>query len=307
MVCHIISRFGLAAIIIFARPVHAEEQVVKAEKRKIPVYEASVGTVQSQRRVVVSAQISGQVISVKTETGQSVAKDEVVIELDDREVRARYEQASAQYDRIKGFLERKAATAEQMENAEAQFIQAKAALSYTRIRAPITGVVSEKTVEPGDLAWPGRSLLVLYDPSALRLEAQVREGLAKYLNQGAKYKVQLPALGREVEGILSEVVPSADPASRSFDARVNFESMPNVFPGMFGRLEFAIGEREAIVAPSAAITNVGQLPMVNVKRADGFERRLVTVGEEIAPGISEILSGLNGSESLIIPSAETKE
>ena len=175
-------------------------------------------------------------------------KDDILVELDDREIKARFEQASAQYARIKGFFEKKAATAEQMESVESAYLQARAALSYTKIRSPIDGAVSGKQVQAGDLAWPGRSLLSVYNPEALRLEASVREGLLSRIKKGGRYRIQLPAVGKTVEGVLAEVVPSANPASRSFDVRVDFDRIEGCPRNV--RAPSICGGREACCAGS---------------------------------------------------------
>ncbi|MBW1933626.1 MAG: biotin/lipoyl-binding protein, partial [Deltaproteobacteria bacterium] len=114
-------------------------------------------------------------------------------------------QAEAHYNRTKTYFDQQAATKNDLEQAEASHKQAKAgveqarkgmvgadagveqakgvveegrvSLGYTKILASQAGEVAKRLAEPGDLAWPGKSLLILYAPGALRLEAHVREGL----------------------------------------------------------------------------------------------------------------------------------
>lgn len=234
-------------------------------------------------------------------------------------------QAKANYERVQKLLERGVATTEMMELAEARYLQTEAAvaeavaaiaaadagvlqarnvvaeaevaLGHTRIPAPISGAVAERTAEPGDLALSGRTLLVLLDPSSLRLEAQVREGLIGRIRKGDRFDLQIPAVGRTVPGVVDELIPAADPLSRTFRVRVNFDAPGGVHPGMFARLRIPLGEREVVRVPAAAVARVGQLETVLLEREAGrWQRRLVTTGTAFADGTVEVLSGLKGGE-----------
>jgi len=247
-----------------------------------------------------------------------------------KQARARAEavltQAEASFERVRTLFSRGSATQEELdavesgklgaqagvedsaaaiEAAEARIDQmeqvvaeAKVALEHTRILAPLDGVVAERRVEPGDLALPGKTLLEVLDPRALRLLAQVREGLIARIEHGAHLPVVLPALGRTVEGTVSEVIPSADPLSRTFRVRVDFDWFEGVYPGMFGRLRIPLGEREVVALPADAVVRVGQLETVTVKVEDHWERRLVQTGLALDDGRIEVLSGLGGGEQV---------
>lgn len=237
---------------------------------------------------------------------------------------ARLVRASSEANRVQGLAKQQAATTQQLEAAEADLADARAAvagaeaailaaraqvaqsaqvvaeaqiaLSHTKIVAPIDGVVSERTVEPGDLASPGRTLLVLLDPHALRLTAHVREQSIGFVRAGAQLDVELPALATTLQGTVAELLPSADPASRSFAVRIDLPADSGARPGMFGRMKVPIGERELVAAPKRAIARVGQLQTALVKRDARWERRLVTTGAALEGERVEVLSGLDGGE-----------
>ena len=269
-----------------------------AVRGAVPIVEEAVGPVDSRRRVVVAAQVIARVLAVGPAVGDQVAAGVPLVTLDDSDVAARFTRARAQYQRVRGFLARQAATAEQMETAEAEYRQAEAAMAHTRIAAPIAGIVAERHVEPGDLASPGHPLLVLLDPTALRLEARVREGLIGRIVPGATLDVRLPTADLTVRGTVAEVLPAADPQSRTFEVRVDFDPVPGVHPGMFGRLRVPVGEREVVRVPAAAVTRVGQLETVLVQRDGAWSRRLVTTGATLPGGDVEVLSGLAGGETV---------
>lgn len=243
---------------------------------------------------------------------------------------ARLTQAASRHERTQRLLASKTITPEAAETAEADWLAAKAsvaetdaaiaaaeaqieqakqvvaeaevALGHARIQSPIRGVVSERHVEPGDLALPGRTLLVVLDPRATRLEAQVREALIARIATGQTLDVVVPAANSKAGGMVAEIVPSADPLSRTFTVRVDFGPLEGVHPGMFGRLSIPAGTREVVRVPAAAVARVGQLETVVVKTGDRWERRLVTTGALGADGSIEVLSGLSGGETVGLPS-----
>lgn len=281
----------------------APARIAVAERAATPIFEDAVGTVRSLRQVTVAAQVTARVVSVQARVGDRVTAGAPLVLLDDGDFVARFTRARAQYERVKGFLAKQAATAEQMETAGAEFQQAKTAMEHTRITAPVDGIVAERQVEPGDLAVPGRPLLAVLDPTALRLEARVREGSIARIQPGAKLSVSIPAANIAVEGTVAEVLPSADPRSRTFEVRVNFGARPDVHPGMFGRLRLPVGERDVVRVPAAAVERVGQLETVVVRDETGWRRRLVTTGAPLADDAVEILSGLHGGETVGLPPA----
>ena len=260
-----------------------------------PIEEDVVGTVAARRRVVIAAQVAARVTDVAAQVGDAVRTGALLVALDDRDAAARYEEARARHARVQGFLARQAATAEQMEAAESAFTQARVALEHLRLLAPIAGVVAERLVEPGDMALPGRPLVVVFDPEALRLEATAREGLAGALATGSAVEVEVPAPGARVPAVVGEVLPAADPRSRTIEVRVPFTA-PGARPGRFGRLRVKLGERATVRVPAAAVVRVGQLETVVLQTDGEWVRRLVTTGAAFADGSVEILSGLAGGE-----------
>ena len=236
-------------------------------------------------------------------------------------------QAEANYNRIKTYFEQEAATKNELEQAEASYRQAKAGveqakkgtvaakagveqakqvveearvvLGYTTIVAPEAGEVAKRLAEPGDLAWPGKLLLVLHAPGALRLEAHVREGLIKKVLPGSHLQVSIDALNATLDGTVEEVIPSADPLSRTFLVKVAIPVITGLYPGMFGRLLVPLGERQAVVVPEKAIYRVGQLDVVTTEQNGRWCDCFVKTGKKV-DGHVEILSGLNGNEKVIL-------
>lgn len=231
----------------------------------------------------------------------------------------------AEYERIRSFLEAQAATQQEMEAIEAEREQTQAALAqavaalvaakagiegarqrvdetavaldYARILAPMNAQVVERHVDPGDLAMPGKVLLTLQGEEALQLEALVPESLIERLSLDQDVKVRVA--DRSVKGIVEEIVPSADPLTRSFVVKVALSERQGLFTGMFGRLRVPLDARPAVMVPTAAVLRVGQLDMVQVVEEERIKTLLVTTGIRMEDEI-EILSGLNGDEQLLL-------
>ncbi len=238
---------------------------------------------------------------------------------------AAFKQAKADYDRTKKYFESQAATSQQLERAEAAFLRAKAelsrtrealsgsdalirhaeevikeakiALGYTQLKAPEDGEVLRRLVDPGDLAAPGKPLIMLQTAGSLRLEAHVREGLIQKAPVGASLQVHISSLGQTLPSTVEEVVPYADPRTRTFLVKVSIPPTSGLYPGMFGKLLIPIREHPVVVVPADAVRKVGQLELVWVKEGETWKRRYIKTGKKIGESL-EALSGLNGGEIL---------
>jgi membrane fusion protein, multidrug efflux system len=202
--------------------------------------------------------------------------------------------------RILGLTARERQARQRIEQARAELDSATIALGDTRIAAPATGVVVERRVEPGNLAVPGQTLLTLDDPRHYRLEAEVGESAIGRVHPGQSAPVVVDAIGRTLEGRVAEMIPTADPASRSMTVKLDLPPVAGLRSGMFGRARFVAGERNALLVPAGALVERGQLTGVYVVDAQSVARlRLVTAGQRRGDRV-EILSGLNPGEGVVI-------
>jgi RND family efflux transporter MFP subunit len=233
---------------------------------------------------------------------------------------ARFDQTRSRYKRMQEMFASRAISSQDLEVAQADFLQAQAGLEqakqgleaaraqrnrsqkmleeatinlgYTTIQAPMDGDVARRLVDPGDLAVPGQPLLTIHAGEQLRIEAVVREGLMGKVSLGQRVPVDIASINKTVTGIIEEIVPTADPRTRTFMVKASLPEMPGIYPGMFGRLRIPVGQRKALLVPRQAIQRVGQLETVLVRQTDHWERIFVTTGPAMDENI-EILSGLN--------------
>ncbi len=174
-------------------------------------------------------------------------------------------------------------------------------LSYAVIQAPFTGQVIRKMVNVGDMASPGQPLFFLETPTRPELHAALSESLIQYLKTGQALEVRIDALNLILEGKVREIVPQSDPGTRTVLVKVSLPAGQGLVNGLFGRIRIPYSQYDALVIPSNAVTEVGQLPVVEVIDMDGYpQRRFVTLGERQGDLI-EVLSGLEENEEVIIP------
>ena len=239
--------------------------------------------------------------------------------------KAGFVQAEAEYTRVKKYYETEAATRQQLEQAKAAFItaqasvrQAKEALiaadagirqagesineagitqGYTMIKAPDSGQVLRRMAEPGDMAMPGKPLAVMRTSGALRIEAYVREGLIEKVKPGMDLDVEIKTLGTKARARVNEVVPYADPRTRTFLVKAQLPALDGVYPGMYGKLMIPVVETDVITVPAKAVKTVGQIQMVLVKEKDRWKSRYIKTGLTRGDRV-EVLSGLSGNETV---------
>jgi RND family efflux transporter MFP subunit len=206
------------------------------------------------------------------------------------EIKARYQSAEARRDMARAG----------QAQANAGLTQARISLGYTRIRAPFTGVVTEKKVDAGTLASPGMPIFTIEDTRSYRLEVAVDESQLRAVRLGQVSPVTIDALGNvQLSGKVVQIVPVADPASRSFLVKVELPADPRLRSGLFGRARFSRGERLAILIPHTSLVERGQLQGVYVLDSNQIAGlRYVTLGK-IAGEQIEVLSGLQDGEKLV--------
>jgi len=206
------------------------------------------------------------------------------------EMKARYQAARAR---------REMALAGQAQ-AKAASQQARTALGYAHIVAPFDGLVTDKKADVGTLATPGLTIFTIEDTHRYWLEATVNESDLRYVHPGQNVPVSMDAFDdREFKGKVIEIVPAADPGSRSFLVKVGLPADPAIHSGLFGRAQFTRGTRSALLVPRTAIVERGQLQGIYVldqNRIAGL--RYITLGRPLAQQV-EVLAGLQPGETVI--------
>ena len=293
------------------------------------------GVVEAVRQTVLAAQVPGAVVELNVKAGDRVKAGQLLLRLDARAAdqgaaasdaqvqaaRAALEVATREYERQKQLHQKKYISQAALDRAESEFkatsaqvaaqmAQAGAARTQTglhTVRAPYAGVVAEVPVALGDMAMPGRALVTLYDPTALRVTASVPQSAAGGVS--AEFvRVELPGLGAERQWPRAErvqVLPTVDAATHTVQVRAELGAGPEgVAPGMFARLWLpATGNGAAgktVTVPSSAIVRRAEMTGVYV-RSEGGKPLLRQVRLGRAEGDSvEVLSGVATGEPVVV-------
>ncbi len=240
-----------------------------------------------------------------------------------RAAMANYEAVGKTYERYLALLKEGAITQQEFDQIKAQFESAKAQveqaragikalqsqkqaiganLNYSSLVSPVGGYVTQKMADPGDLAVPGHPLFVVESPPYL-FEVFLPERYVNSINVGQEYNVYIPSLERVIKGVVREVSPSLDPATKTFRVKVSLERVQGLKSGMYGSLLIP-KKVEALLVPKEAIVKRFDFTGVWVVKPDNtLELRFVKLGELRGDKV-EVLSGLKEGERIVIEGIE---
>jgi multidrug efflux pump subunit AcrA (membrane-fusion protein) len=227
------------------------------------------------------------------------------------EIEARYKAAQSDAERAQQSLAaanaRRSQTSARIEQAEAEVEAAQVAAGYTKVVSPINGIVTSRAADPGMLATPGTSLLTIEDDGQYELEVAVEESRTGRIGIGQTARIEIDALQDvALEGRVREIVPSSDPATRTYIVKLTLPTPPRdrvLRSGFFGRAFFPDSERHALLVPEAAVIRRGQLEGVYIVENNVALLRLVKTGRQYDKSV-EIISGLSpGARIITAPTA----
>jgi RND family efflux transporter MFP subunit len=322
----------LAALLPFhasaQQPDRASLETAKAHYRTVPREYRLDGVVEAIKRTTVSAQTQGQVQAILYDVDDFVEKNAVIARLKDTEHQARVTQAAAdlksataeleqardEHERVKGLHDKKLVSDSAMDNAIAELKgaqarfeaamagleQAREQLDYTRIRAPYSGIVTHRHLEVGEIASPGHPVMSGISLDELRVIVDVPQSLIPAVRQGKEVRVYLPD-GGALRAEKITVFPFADLGSNTFKVRVDLpEGAQSLFPGMFVKTGFAIGEKQELAIPKQAVVYRSEVTGVYVVNGEGkVHFRQVRLGRDLEDALA-VLAGLTEGEEVAL-------
>lgn len=287
--------------------------------------------VQAQRQATVAAQVGGTVTALLVKAGDAVRAGQALARIDERSAAAdltrgdaAVAQAQAQLEnarlnaertrelRAKGFVSQAAqdvadtqlkAAQAGLREADAARSQAALARGFTTVTAPFDGLVQATHLEAGDLAGPGRAVLTLYAPGALRVVVQVPASRAVAARAAAQVQVQMPQ-GTWVAPLRRSVLPTTDPVAQTVEWRLDMppDAAGGLSPGQSVRVRFdgpaatAAAEGPGVLSvPASAVLRRGELTAVYVVQGRQFVLRPVRTGVGRS-GTVTLLAGVKPGE-----------
>jgi membrane fusion protein (multidrug efflux system) len=275
------------------------------------------GALEPIRTVGVNAQLAGALTAVRAEEGSVVASGQVLAEVDAREIAAQVRSAQAALAFAQSTAERseqlfrdRVMTAAEHERDQAALAAAQAShdqlrtrLGFASVRAPISGVVTEKRVEAGDVVQNQARLFTIADLSTLVARVLVSELDVSGIRPGDVAEVSVDALGgSRFQARVRRVFPAADTTNRMVPVEVALTGSAATLlkPGYLARVTFKLGERSNILlAPAAALVGTPQHRAVFVVKGDKAERRAVRVGSASGTSV-EVLEGLAVGDTVVV-------
>ncbi|MGE0370379.1 MAG: efflux RND transporter periplasmic adaptor subunit [Gammaproteobacteria bacterium] len=287
----------------------------------------TTGTLVADDRVEIASRLMGYIRDIKVREGSPVKQGQLLLTIDPTEIeaqraeaearvsqaRARSAEAQADFERYKTLFEQKLVAAntytkaeletqvaqEELRAALATLDRVKVQMQYAEVRSPVDGVVVERLRRAGDLANPGATILTVENPSNIVLETYIREDQLRHVQPGDEIAVSVDAVGLRTTGVVTQVVPSGDPATHSYLVKATLRELNGARSGMFARSAFSTGTKWTVLVPDAALVKRADLPGVYIVDRDGTAHfRMVRTGRHV-DGRTEVIAGLGGGERIV--------
>lgn len=313
-----IFAIGVATLLLSTSTLWAAEPLARAKVslETVPGEVVVDALIEAVFRTTVSAQTSGRITEVLVDVDDYVNKGDVIVRFRDKEQRAalkaaaaRADEASAAFARMQELLQKKLVSQAEFDKAKAALESANAAreqaqeqLEYTVVRAPYSGIVVKRHVEPGESANPGKQLMTGLSLESLRAVANVPQAHIETIRQIQRARVILPVEeAGSVKGIKLTISPFADAASHTFKVRVDLPAgRHGVYPGMFVKVAFVTGEEQRLTVSSDAVVHRSEVTGVYVLKDDSISFRQIRIGRPLADGDIVVLAGLDAGEEVAL-------
>jgi membrane fusion protein (multidrug efflux system) len=281
----------------------------------VAVY-SGTAPIEADQEAQVVAKVGGEVRQIYVEEGDAVQAGQLLARLDGDRLRLTLAQTEANLRKLerdykrtlelseKGLVPKSAAENARydLDALRAAYDSARLELSYTEIRAPIAGVVSQRAIKVGNTIGPNAPTFIVTDLDPLLAYVHVPEKEFRKIAAGQKAEVVVDALGSErFVGTISRISPTVDPQTGTFRARVEVpDDTRHLKPGMFARVNIVYERRQdALQLPRTAILDADGQQSVFVVAGDKAEQRVIRTGMANG-GWIEVVDGLQGDERVVI-------
>jgi RND family efflux transporter MFP subunit len=334
------ARFALASLVLLGAAAWAAAPGLRAAPARAAIAANASGfdgVVEAVRQTVIAAQVPGAVVQLGVKVGDRVTAGQVLLRIDARAAdqnaaasdaqvqaaRASLEVATKDFERQKQLFQKNYISQAALERAESEFKSTQAQVNaqlaqsgaartqsgFYVVRAPFAGVVADVPVALGDMAMPGRPLLTLYDPSALRVTASVPQTVSAQLGANPSPRIELPSLPPANQWVVpsrAQLLPTIDAGTHTVQLRADLPAgTAGVLPGMFARLWLPVpstaasaGAPPLTVARAAIVRRSEMTGLYVLGPNDKPVLRQVRLGRVEGDQV-EILSGLMPGERVV--------
>jgi membrane fusion protein (multidrug efflux system) len=311
-----------------------KENLLTVKREQISTGPLISGTLAAEREATVRAEVGGSVLAVSTEEGKPVRQGQVLAKVEDQTLRDAYASTQSSVKSAENALavatreqtrtenlvkagalpERDLETTHnqvtmaqaQLASAQSQLAAARKSLDNATIKAPMTGIVSKRPVNSGDVVSSGTELFRIIDPSSMKLQAAVPSEALTDIKVGLAVQFRVRGYDQTFEGRIERISPTADPVTRQVSI---FVTIPNksgrLVAGLFAEGRVTRAAREGLVVPITAVNFNATPPWVLCVKEGKAEKVNVTIGlrDEQTERV-EIRSGVQEGDQLLIGAAQ---
>ncbi|VAW49772.1 Efflux transporter, RND family, MFP subunit, AcrA/E family [hydrothermal vent metagenome] len=307
-------------------------QVETVQLGTIPLVAVVPGSVVPEQKASIASRLLGYIQALDVQVGQTVKQGELLFSIDSADIKSQINQANAaykqalaglkdaklDYHRFRKLYQEESVSKQQFDKMRLQYSvaqqnvaaaksslnQAKEQLHYANVKAPFDGVVVEKLAVAGDLAAPGKPILVIENASSLSVQTEVAGELFAVLRLGDEVQIVLDGQPKPFMGTVYTLVGAANPKTRTHTVKLSLPENLNVNSGTFARVSFKRGTRQTMMVPKTAIVNRADIEGVFVMKEGRASFHMVRLGAEIGEMI-EVLSGLALGEKIVVSNTQT--
>ncbi len=292
------------------------------------------GTLAAEREATVRAEVGGSILQVNTEEGKPVRQGQVLARIEDQTLRDAFTSAQSMVKSAEDALavatreqtptenlvkagalpERDVETTHnqttaaqaQLASAQSQLAAARKNLDNATIRAPMSGIVSKRPANSGDVVQAGTELIRIIDPSSMKLQASVPSEALADIKIGLAVQFTVRGYDQKFEGHIERISPTADPVTRQVSI---FVTIPNksgrLVAGLFAEGRVTRAAREGLVVPINAVNLTGSSPWALRVKDGKAERVNVTIGlRDDQTERVELRSGVQQGDLLLVGAAQ---
>jgi RND family efflux transporter MFP subunit len=298
------------------------------------------GAVEAVQTANISTRVMGRITDILVKTGDRVDKGQLLARVWDEDIKAKRAQADAMiaeaegayasaqkdYDRFNNLFQQQSATAKELDNVTLQYNSAKARvaaakqmrsevdanLSYSRLTAPFTGVITQKLAEAGSITNPGMPILTIEQDGILQVSASVAESDISHIHLGDVANMQIKSSGESFDGKIIQINPSSQFTCGQYIVKISIPgtARKDIYAGMFASISIPVKDIRQVkddvtLVPLSAIVNRDELTGIyTVSAINTALLRWIRLGK-IYGDKAEVISGLSKGEKFI-GSAESK-
>ena len=304
------SQEQAAAAAMAAQPQAQAVKVMAAAKQDVRQDGVYSATVQAFAVNNIAPQSGGRIQKINVEVGDFVGKGQVLAEMDRVQLdqaKLRLSNAETELGRLKQLYEQGGLAQSDYEAAELNFQVSKSTydnlLENTILRSPISGVVSARNYDRGDMFGMAAPIFTVQQITPVKILVGISEGDYTKVKKGDNVTLTVDALpGKTFSGTIKRIYPTIDPMTHTVNIEVNVPNQNRELrPGMYAKVNVTFGHSSSIVVPDAAVVRLqgsGQRNVFVVENGVAVQRE-VTLGRHFDSQY-EILSGLEVGEQVVV-------